>query len=175
MAKKELTLADLKEIEEKNKAEAAAQAGNSRVYAGNMELDHDLFKLEVAPMMKDLSWSDIPNYVQVEHCHFYHTIDSSGRKLLESSSVGGHFHEMFLTEQQGKAPSVVCGPPVKYVLKKVAGRWKKVTEQIKADSHVHNVKYVSSEKVQLRKMNAEYLKVQSAIDAASPKSVEGVI
>lgn len=175
MAKKNLSSADLSDFEETSKLEnEPAETGTTRRYSKFELLDHDLYKLEAASMLKNISYTDLPHLVPVEHCHFFHTIDSTGKKQTTCNQVGGHFHEMIITEVPGKAPTVKCGPAVRYVLKKIGGKLRKVLEVLQHDQHTHEVTYISSEKISPRKVNNEYVKVQALLDSVAPKPVDGV-
>lgn len=134
-----------------------------RVFAQDRKLIHDLFKLEVATMVKNISWNDVPEYVKMEHCHFFHTIDSDGKLQTTSNSVGGHFHEMKVTPMPDGVAKVECvGIPMSYGKKKVKGVWKKIAVPYdEEDTHVHDVQYVSSCEIKPRINNTEALKVIS--------------
>ncbi len=144
-------------------------------------MPHDLFKLAVATMEKNVSYDDKPDVVKLEHCHIYHTIDSSGKPQNTSTAVGGHFHMVEVIAGDGGVPTLKVGPPVKWVKKRVRGVMKKIMQPIflesasvdddgrpdnaerHKDTHTHEVLYLGSEEITLRKPNIEAGKVTAAI------------
>lgn len=138
-----------------------------RVYKGTQEAHHDLFKLEVESMKKNTAWDGTVELVSVEHCHFFHTVNSDGKKQIYSSAIGGHFHKMELVEVEGGVPEVKCvSGPVKIAKRKnkMTGKWEKVlVPTSEYDNHTHDVKYINSSKVQIRKTNSEAAVVQAMV------------
>ncbi len=162
------------------------QAPAKRAYADEVVIDHDLYRLSLASMKKNVAFnSGSYEIVSVQHEHFFHTIDSSGTKQKYSNLVGSHFHQMIVTPNPaGGPPNVKCGPAVKEVRKLVNGRSVKVLEpclkypddngRVITDDHTHEVVYMRSNRIPIRKVNAEAIKVISA-DAAKGASIPGVI
>lgn len=160
--------AQIKELEKQAASEKAERA--KRVYKNAVELDHDLFKLEPATMMKNISFTEEPHYVRLEHCHIFHTINSAGKKQVVSSHTGGHFHEVEVIKEGTdiEPPVLKVGPPLKHAWQRYrrTKRTKKITVPFDdADKHGHAVTYLRSEKIRPRKLNAEFVKFQSAVDA----------
>ncbi len=164
MAKKKFE--DSEEIEFVNHAPETTQGPTTegaavpeaRVYSTATTIDHDLYRLKVSDMKKNISWSSEPEYTKIKHEHFYHTVDSNGTKLKESSKVGSHFHVMELVSQgPGKPPIVKCGPAMKEVKVKRDGRWVRGYEPYlgEEDQHTHVVEYIRSDKIQPRTLNAQ--------------------
>ena len=159
---------------------------SQRVYANELVIDHDLYKLELQIMKKNMAWeSGVYDMQNVKHEHFFHTRDSSGRELKHSNMVGGHFHEMTVIPQPNGAPPIVkCGPAIREVRKLVNKKMvKKFEPALKyadeqgnmiTDSHVHEVTYIRSNKIATRKINDEAIKVISA-DAVKSQAPQGVI
>lgn len=145
-----------------------------RVYKGTQEVDHDLFKLKVAVMRKNVSFTDIPDYVPIEHCHTFHTVDSNGKKQTTSNPVGGHHHEIEVINVKDGVPTLRVSPPMKFVRERVAGRTRKIAVEVEGDSHTHEVEYLGSERIRLRATNAEFAKLDAAIRARQNPVVEGV-
>ena len=143
-----------------------------RVTQGTQDINHDLFKLEVAMMKKNVSFVlDDPKYEDVEHCHFFHTVDSSGRPQSQCNPVGNHFHEIKVIDKgEGNVPEIQVSHPKRHSKK---GK-KIIVIDCPDDHHTHTVTYKGSQIVKPRQVNAEYIKVQAALDARVPKSVEGV-
>jgi hypothetical protein len=145
---------------------------------GQTKLYSDLFKLTVAKMKVNISWSDVPEYHEVEHCHFFHTVDSSGRVQTTSTKIGSHYHriEVKPSENPNDPPIVTCvsGP-----LKKVAERrlGQSVLKEVPlspVDDHHHDVVYISSDEVILRRMTPEVINMQ-AREAQKTAPIKGVI
>lgn len=157
-----------------------------RIYKSTQEVDHDLFKLEVATMRKNVSFTDKPHIEEFEHCHIYHTVDSSGKKQEASSPVGGHHHPITLVVDPSGVPTLKVGPPAKWVKKKIRGVMRRVSEPIwlegaegvegerERDEHTHAVSYLGSERIKLRQPNVEFAKMESALKSMREPSIEGV-
>lgn len=131
-----------------------------RVFKGEQLLNHDLYKLEPTNLVRNASYNeDAPIYENVEHSHFFHSIDSRGKPQTHCNKVGGHFHEISI-DDNGKAH---CGPPIREVKIKKHGRTFTKYEVMKDDIHTHKVVYRFSEKVKPITPNIEFAKVQSKI------------
>lgn len=155
----------LEELEKQAADEKAQRA--QRVYKNATELDHDLFKLEPAIMKKNVSFTDVPSYVNVEHCHIYHTISSDGKKQVKCTPTGGHFHlvEVVKEATDTEPPVLKVGPPLKEVWQR--DRYTRKTKRVtvafdEADDHRHPIVYVRSEKIRPRKLNNEFVKFQAS-------------
>ena len=140
-----------------------------RVFTGQKKIFHDLYKLSVAKMLKNMSWQPIPadEYTPIEHCHFFHTVDSSGKTQIYSTSVGGHFHIMEIEDQgDGNPPLVKCvSGPMKLARVKDPHTLKYVKKPVPVndvDSHTHEVTYLKSDEIALRKLSDEAAKVIGA-------------
>jgi len=113
----------------------------NRVYAQDLEIDSDLFKLEVNMMKKNLGADDKkPLLTGVEHCHFFRTYDSSGKKQNKCGSIGGHYHEVSVSVDSKGNLKAECS-------KAIGTKFN--------DDHVHNVAYIRSDKVQKRTINED--------------------
>jgi len=67
----------------------------TRVNKGYREFEHDLFKLQIASMQRNTSYKHlVPRFVEIEHVHFYHSINERGVRNKYTAPVGGHFHEV---------------------------------------------------------------------------------
>ena len=119
-----------------------------RHYKGQTEVDHDLFKLEVASTKKNIGLPHAPRWEDAEHTHFFHTYDSKGKKMTYSASISGHCHEVTVENVDGKLVAK-CGPPVR---KYKNNRVEKLPDH---DQHTHDVTYLYSEKVEARKLNEQ--------------------
>ena len=143
------------------------QAKAERIYRGEVEITHDLFKLDMANTHKNVSISiSNPYYEAVPHVHFYHTHDSNGKKLSVSNSVGGHYHEVKVFEKDGEFHAE-CGPAVTKKKKNTAP----VPHMIgnKLDDHKHNISYVRSEVINARKLNKDAQTVIAHATADAPR------
>ena len=150
----------------------AAKKTNSigRIFNENRVIYHDLYKLTVAAMKKNMMWHPIDpqDYVSIEHVHFFHTFDSAGKQQIHSTSVGGHFHEIEVIEQgDGQPPIVKCASgPKKYVRRKSKygkNKYEKVMVDVNpVDKHVHDVIYLQSNEQKIRKINEEAAKLIGA-------------
>jgi len=146
-----------------------------RVFSGKALIFHDLFKLTVAKMKKNMSWQPIPadEYTEIEHVHFFHTYDSSGRKQEHSTSVGGHFHIMKVVQNEDGVPTVKCDSgPVKYIRQKnkFSKRYERVLVPVNdVDKHTHDSIYLQSNELSVRKINEEAAKVIGSNAALTQK------
>lgn len=114
-----------------------------RIYSNDGQIDSDTFKLEVANFMKNLSFdAKNPIWQGVEHCHFFHTFDSAGRVMTTSSKVGGHHHTIEISENDKGELTGKCSPAI--------GNGE--------DEHTHIVRYVKSDRVQIRTISKEFSK-----------------
>lgn len=166
--------------EKKSKKKSVSKKKTStvgRIFNHNRIICHDLYKLTLASMKKNLSWHPIDpeDYTSIEHVHFYHTFDSSGKKQIHSTSVGGHFHEMEVEDQGEDMPlKVVCASgPKKWVRRKSKygkNRYEKVIVDVNdVDKHVHDVIYLQSNELKIRKINEEAALVIGKVAALTQK------
>lgn len=127
---------------------AEEKKGFKRIYKGEAEIDHDLFKLEVANLKKNISIDDErPIYVGVEHCHFYHTYDSNGKIQETCNPIAGHSHKITMKENADGELEITCGPPIV----KSGGKY----QQMKNDNHTHDIRYLRSERMKVRRINEQ--------------------
>lgn len=148
-----------------------------RQFKGEQIVNHDLFKLELANMKKNLSWTDYPRLEDVEHCHFFHTIDKKGKKGEFSSPTGNHFHKVeYKVDEEGNLIGE-CGPPLRKARKQygVDGNgnpmYKYVNEPVnfgkgQSDTHTHDVRYVRSDTIEVKRMDAKDLMKLTELDRA---------
>jgi len=121
-----------------------------RVYNKDLEFDSDLFKLEVTNMLKNIGAEDKkPLLTNVEHCHFYRTYDSNGKKQTKCSSIGGHHHEITVSVDSKGNLVAECSPAVGTKFN---------------DNHTHKVTYLKSDRLQKRKPNIEAIKVADVLN-----------
>jgi len=171
------------EIDSDSEPQSSAPVSTPRIYKGTQEVDHDLFKLEVAKMRRNVSYTDEPEIVSIEHVHIFHTVDSNGRAQDACGPVGGHFHEIIVKRDTKGVPTLVVGQPRKYVREKKRGRLVRVAVPIpidadgeEFDTHTHTFTYLGSERIKLRVANVEAAQFESAERIrVNPPNVPGVI
>lgn len=161
----------------------ALDKGIERFYATSKEVDHDLFKLSVARMLKWMGYNkgekDPDDLIPAEHCHFFHTIDSDGRPQQFCSSIGGHFHKMEVVDDGSGVPKVKCvSGPLQFKFenyrKNRANKRRKIAVPANDfDTHTHESEYVRSEKVALRKVNVDAVELVR-IEAAQTQAIPGI-
>ena len=130
-----------------------------RVYKNQRTIHHDLYKLEMASFLKNIALpEEIEDWRKVEHCHFFHTVDSSGKKQEYCSPVGGHFHKIEIQPNPDGGPPLIktVSGPLKFVRRKVRGKWQKEIAPVNdQDNHTHDVIYLRSDDIPLRQTNLE--------------------
>ena len=157
--------------------------GQQRIFPKDRTIVHDLYKLKVASMLRNISWNAVPENVSIEHCHFFHTVDSDGKVQTTSTAIGGHFHEMEVIPQANGVAKVICkSGPMTHGKTKFRGQWKKTNvpyypedkEGNIGDDHTHEVQYISSCEITPRINNIEALKVIGE-DASKSAGLPGVL
>lgn len=172
------------------------QAAPERVYAENLMIDHDLYKLQLAAMLKDIAIkapNHEPLFDEVLHQHYYHTYDSSGKRMSECSPIGGHTHELIIEQpaqpakfdkegnetEKAKVAIYKCGPPMRVVRKRQGrGRFKKVLERLMVhgliyDDHRHDVEFLKSDRIKMRSKNVKAAEWQSQTYDAKMQKLAG--
>jgi hypothetical protein len=152
-----------------------------RIYKSTQVVDHDLFKLEVAKMKKNVSFTEIPEVMSFEHCHIFHTVDSNGKKQHTSTAVGGHHHPVQVVAGVDGVPTLKVGEPRRWVKRKIRGVMQRVEEPIylngekdEQDTHTHEVSYLGSERITLREPNIEAARFEAELKAKREPIIEGV-
>lgn len=110
-----------------------------------------------------------PLYVDTEHCHYLTTIDSNGRKVNITNTVGGHFHIVEVKEfTNGNAPFVkIISGPMKWARKTTRSQTgKKMHKTIMVpandlDTHTHQLEAYLGHYEQSSRTNAEAVQVQN--------------
>lgn len=126
------------------------------VNTGNIFSKCHTFKLQVAIMLRNISpFKNDPNIVQIEHCHIYHTHDSYGKEHISCNSVGGHYHDIGLEVVNGEWKAV-CSTPKSNKASK---------ELLSKDVHTHQVVYLKTEDIQLRKISPEAMQMVADLQA----------
>lgn len=138
-----------------------------RKFQTQKEFLHDLFKLTVSKLKKNIAIDgQQPDYVDIEHVHFFHTITSDGKPQTRTNSVAGHFHKIKITPTQpGHPPIVECASgPLKEVVKLQYG--KRIKTEVpfdEVDTHTHTVEYHKSNVILERVKNMEAAKAEAEI------------
>lgn len=150
-------------------------------WKGHEEFRHDLFKLKVSSVRKDINRhkTGLPIFHNIEHCHFFHSHNSKGKPNEHCVAAAGHVHEIKVEVDKDGNLKAVCGPPVRKVTKKLRrGGSKKVLEPVRffdpdnvhkrgsewiVDDHRHEVEYLRSEQLlkNAKKTNADAVRVAS--------------
>jgi hypothetical protein len=147
---------------------------NKRVFGKATNLMHDLYKLSVGKAIRYIGWTeggehrnpkgydgkqafDQSNWTHIEHCHFFHTIDTRGSEQVTSTTINGHWHDMELvTPATSDSPAVYkCSGPKKVVMDRIHGQLVKRVIDVPFDDHSHDVEYLKSQILQPRSISAE--------------------
>jgi len=139
----------------------AKQVTPKRFSKGEVRFTHDLYKAEVASMTKNVHYKKYEHkFEDVEHCHFYHSVNNRGKEQAHCSPIGGHTHEIETYIDEKGELQAKCGPPIKRVWKQGKGGtgkwvWEKIVfedqwgEVVREDNHTHEMTYKGSEEVTL--------------------------
>lgn len=124
----------------------------NRKYGNDTHVDSDTFKLTTAHMRKNISWNEqAPVWDNVDHVHYFHTIDSNGRAMTHCEFVGGHRHEVKVVMNDKGDLIAEVGPALD-----------RRGNLIPHDSHTHQAAYLKSDKVKIRSYD---LKAQAEAQA----------
>lgn len=150
-----------------------------RRYAGEITIESDMFKLDVAVMKKNAALDgQPPDLIKMEHAHIFRTYDSDGKKHIYSSPVGGHFHQIQYSDSaDGVVRITGISKPLHMVKRTVNKQLKTVIEPLPEyfdDDHTHKILYVRSDSVSARQVNANAVQIISA-EAIKGQKIPGVI
>lgn len=134
------------------------------VYRDQVQIDHHLFKGEVAKCIKRDKFGPIP-FLQIEHVHFFHSVNSAGQKQRFSNAVAAHMHEWtYQSNPETGEWEAKCGPPLRKNVRLGKNGQTKVTyDRIKFkddegnqidDNHSHQMSYMGSQKISQATVNA---------------------
>lgn len=126
-----------------------------RILNQELKIISDTFKLMPAVMQKNISFNPhSPQLQAMEHCHIFHTYDSGGKKLGFTNQVGGHYHSVEVSTDSKGNFKVKVSPPIQ----------NPKSEKIYAnDTHTHEVQYIKSEEIAVRKQNPEAIKIYNQV------------
>jgi hypothetical protein len=184
-------------LKKKQPGASASQATTitqKRVFGKKLDLLHDLYKLKVANALRYIGFDEKGHLInpiqdgqfnhmdwtQIEHCHFFHTIDQRGQAQRTCTTINGHFHDVELvSEATDDSPAVYrCSGPKKVVMDRVNGRMVKRIINVPFDDHTHDVSYLRSEVLQPRKLSSDALAAASKFIETNtlrqPDPVEGI-
>jgi len=130
-----------------------------RQYKGQIEVDHDLFRLEPANTKKNISFrKDQYIWEEIPHKHMFHTVDSDGKPQYRTCPTASHFHKMVVNDVDGELIAECSGP---YQMKMVKGQ--RVEVPYENDNHKHEVTYLRSERIMQRVYNQDALNMINQI------------
>lgn len=113
-------------------------------WKGDLEFKHDLVRLKVSTMQKNVSYKKYqPNLEEVQHEHFFHSVDMKGRPNRYCQAVGGHFHEVTMdwnNPDENGDPTITVGPALREVdvKSKATGKVRKRVEKVRFASGMHD-------------------------------------
>lgn len=156
------------------------QPTQPRFFQKTQEIHCDTFKLEVAKMKKNLALlGAADDIVNIEHCHFFRTYNSDGKKETHCHPVGGHTHEVVYKEVEGGVAEIVSiSGPVSIVTKVVKGKRQKISQPMNADIedfHTHDITYHGSSSVMKRQPDPRAAQMQGEEATKVPKQIPGIV
>lgn len=180
---------------ESDAPEASAAAVNGKVADRSMriiqrgagEVWHHLFKLLPAKVSKDHGWDpEQPKIILHEHTHAFHTVDSSGKQMTQTSAVAGHFHEVKVIQSADptERPTIEISHAKRLVRRTVRkGVYRNFVEDYNETNdegaairpHTHEYEYHGSDLIKVRTINPEFSKLQAELAQKAPKPIAGVI
>lgn len=172
-----------------SKQKQVAQPEPKIIYKGSQSFRHDLFRFSVVDLKKNTSYKKGEIKLElIPHTHFFHTFDSNARPQTHSTPTGGHYHEVKWSVGEDGLLHATCGPALRVVHKKLAGRMKKVIEPVKwfdafgekwvEDNHTHVMTYAWSEELTAdsvrRRKNHQEAQVQAQMQAKAKTKELGI-
>lgn len=187
-------------------AEQVAVQKFGRRFSTRNEFPTDLFKLELSTMFKYIGWKEVKDpthYEQVEHVHFFFTVNSKGELNKYCVPVGEHFHacEVVMDSKTNqpitvpdpsdpKGPGLLqvkVGPPLKKVgvntpkgkVEKIVRvfLWKDDEGQDVFDDHTHETTYIRTDSAKLNLLSTGNLakaETIKALGSSAPAFPSGV-
>lgn len=141
-------------------AKSSKSQRSKRVFKGNQEFEHVLFKSDVRKCKKNMSWKKYePRIEEFEHRHVFHSRNSKGKPQAYTTPTAGHFHQVEFEahEENGEIYySATCGPALRRHTKRLkTGKWATVIEPVVfeadgeqpdvVDDHSHDLEYCFTE------------------------------
>lgn len=160
------------------------------VLKGEVEHTHHLFKALVAKALKKDSYTpgyETPKY-DIDHCHFFHTMNSMGTEQKYTPFINGHCHEVSWGVDDEGNLKAKCGPPLRKKVRIMKNGGQKVVyvpveyrdsgddsatrgDWI-TDKHVHEMEYQHS--VVLTDDKISQVRKSNALAIGGPGSVQGI-
>lgn len=150
-------------------------------FRNQMTIFHHLFKASIGKFLKDISiGQDDLRIDQVEHVHYYHSVNSMGHAQKYTTLVGGHFHEVtWSLDPKTGEPVAKCGPALKKIIKNTPRGQKTLIEPLKffnkehnqwiEDNHAHDMSYMGSDELSTAQIQDTQKKNAQMIQAMEPK------
>lgn len=141
---------------------------------------HHLYKADLRKAKKNIDFrANMVNLVDMEHVHFFHSINSQGKTQKYTNAVGGHFHEITTYVDDKGNMKARCGEALRYIdRRKPDGSVRKVLQKVEfydgmdgmngrtyPDDHIHQVDYIASEEIEIKK--------RGSVIETKPKNIEG--
>lgn len=98
------------------------------------------FQCSVEKMRQDIGWTGTPVWKWIDHMHFAHTKDSSGRTQKYTTKINGHCHELEW--------EMVDGEPVARIgraFKEYKGKYYDMPEE---QQHTHTCEYFGTDELE---------------------------
>lgn len=127
---------------------------------------HHLFKTDLKDMKKNVSFKKgQPQIENLEHSHFFHSVNSDLIPQQFTSTIGGHFHEVtWALNAQGEPYVKSCSGPMTHKYVKKPGGQKRILTKVAwhdgnndrdiVDDHTHEFTYLHSEKLSEEKIRS---------------------
>ena len=150
-----------------SKTTAKSTPKTKRVLKGETTIFHDLYRLEIGITKKNVSFTKHKILEPVPHKHWYHNIDTDGKKQQYCCPTAGHFHEIITSKDADGNLVAECGPALKFqMVRDELGRQRRAAVECPDhEKHTHEVTYMQSEELTKRVFNEEAVKVISAVQS----------
>ena len=146
----------MEKVKKTKKEEESMPVETQRRMKGEMDVYHDLFKLETAVMKKNIGLpGQKPLLEAIDHQHFYHSVNSRGKTQNASSPIGGHSHKIKVHKnQQTGQLEATCSPPFEMRTIKLKNGMRVEREMpCLNDDHTHKVTYMHSSVFKVKQVN----------------------
>lgn len=140
--------------------------GNVR-FRNQQTVEHHLFKAEVAVAKRNRSYQKgVVKLVDIDHAHFFHTVDSRGRQQTRTTSTNGHYHYIEWGYDDNGDLVAKCGPAMREYTELKRGRTRRKEKPVSwiddrddgevtvVDKHVHDMTYMGSDEIQIGQVKA---------------------
>lgn len=136
------------------------QPSTNRKMKGELDVYHDLFKLEVERVGKNIAVpGSQPLLVGIDHCHYYHSVNSRGKKQADCTPIAGHTHKVtYHKDDNGDLVGECSGPYSRQLIKLANGTRAERVMPTKGDNHTHKVTYQNSSVFKMKDINPDAVK-----------------